>query len=57
VATDSPPTDSDGNHCHRSTAAYVEQLGTTHAKPSVKQHLATIRRLDPLVQQRRLNRH
>ncbi len=26
-------------------AAYVEQLGTTHAKPSVKQHLAAVRML------------
>src|SRR5437016_9772336 len=26
-------------------AAYIEQLGTTHSKPSVKQHLAAIRML------------
>lgn len=26
-------------------AAYIEQLGATHAKPSVKQHLAAIRML------------
>jgi hypothetical protein len=28
-----------------SAAAYVEQLGTTASKPSVKQHLAAIRQL------------